>query len=542
MSSQAPLSDRPLFVLSLTNRDAMAQRLSEMGVPAVVARRREGLIRRFIMSGSYALLLDARGAVGDTTASLKDIGAIVHANGARIIVMNDRSDSDALGNFVAAGFDVYLPGDCNDAELRAAIAISVCGGRDADDRTEPGGFVAQRRDPVTGLPGEAAAIAMLHARLAESPTAILMIEPTDLHRVNDQAGQAAGDELLRILAGHIDRFARDEWGPEALVTRLNGARFLLIAPKDTSVGQVRVETQALVTALGTPIMLAGTSWQVGCRTAVVDAARGTVPGELLRDAVQALGRDGGDPAALSIGSAITSSEVCVVYQPQFAIRGDAMAGVEALARWDHPQLGRLGAAPLVTAARRAGVLPELTAHIHDIALADMARWPSEMDHIRLSLNITAEDLRRSGFAARFLARLDRWNADAARVTVEITEDAMVSDMAQASAALAELKAAGVGIAIDDFGSGYAGLGYLRDLPVDYLKIDSDMTRDLVGSERDRAVIHAVFELAKSLGLATVAEGVETNEQLALLEAEGCTFYQGFLKSVAVASDRLPDFL
>ena len=542
MTTPEPLSDRPLFVLSLAHRDAMTQRLSDLAVAAVVARRREGLIRRFIMSGSHALLLDARGAVGDTIAALKDIGAIVHANGARIIVMNDRGDSDALANFVAAGFDVYLPGDCNDAELRAGIAIGARGERDGDDPTGPGGFAVRRRDPVTGLPGEAAAMAMLHARLAESSTAMLMIEPTDLDRVNDQAGQAAGDELLRTLAGHIDRFARDEWGPEALVTRLKGARFVLIAPKDTSVEQVRVETQALVATLGTPIMLAGTSWQVGCRTAVVDAARGTLPDDLLRNAVQALGRDGGGPPALGIGTAITANEVRVVYQPQFAIAGDAMAGVEALARWDHPELGPLGAAPLVTAARRAGVLPELTAHIHDIALADMARWPDEMDRIRLSLNITAEDLRRSGFAARFLARLDRWNANAARVTVEITEDAMVGDIAQASAALADLKAAGVGIAIDDFGSGYAGLGYLRDLPVDYLKIDSDMTKDLVGSERDRAVIHAVFELAKSLGLETIAEGVETHEQLELLKAEGCTYYQGFLKSAALPFDRLVEFL
>lgn len=542
MSSHAPLSDRPLFVLSLAHRDAMAQRFSAMDVPAVVARRREGLIRRFIMSESYALLLDARGAVIDTTATLKDIGAIVQAHGARIIVMNDRGDSDALDDFVAAGFDVYLPGDCNDAELRAAIAISAGLSRDYEDQAGRNRTSAQRRDEVTGLPGEAAALAMLHARLAESATAILMIEPTDLDRVNDQAGEAAGDELLRIVAGHIDRFARDEWGPEALVTRLKGARFALIAPKGTSAEQIRAETQALVDALGTPIMLAGTSWQVGCRTAVVSAATGTRPSDLLRDAARTLGHDSQAAPNVTIGTAISEGEVRVFYQPQFAIDGDIMAGVEALARWDHPELGHLGAAPLVTAARRAGVLPELTAHIHDIALSDMGDWPAELAHVKLSLNVTAEDLARSGFSARFLNRLARWNVAPERVTVEITEDAMVRDIVQASDALGELKTAGVGIAIDDFGAGYAGLGYLRDLPIDYLKIDSGMTKDLVGSERDRAVIHAVFELARSLGLATIAEGVETSEQLALLAKEGCTFYQGFLRSGAVRPERLAEFL
>ncbi len=542
MSPNEALSDRPLFVLSPAHRDVMADRLSALGVPAMVARRREGMVRRFIMAGSNALLVDARDAVPDALAALHDIGAIVRANGARIIVMNARSDSGALADFVAAGFDIYLPGDCCDDELQAGIAISTGGSGFANDVADDRRFLEERRDHVTGLPGESAALALLQARLATSSATILLVEPTDLDRVNDQAGEEAGDELLRILAGQIDRFARDEWGPDALVTRLKGARFLLIAPPDTSVEQVEAETQALVDSLGTPVMLAGTSWQVGCRTAVMAGVQGTQPAELLRDAAQALGREGIDGHALSIGTAITKAEVRVVYQPQFAIEGGAMTGVEALARWDHPELGPLGAAPLVTAARRAGVLPELTAHIHEIALADMTGWPKAMDHVRLSLNITAEDLVRSGFSARFLNRLARWDAPCSRITVEITEDAMVRDIAQASAALAELKDAGVGIAIDDFGAGYAGLGYLRDLPVDYLKIDSDMTKDLVGSQRDRAVIHAVFELARSLGLETIAEGVETTEQLDLLKAEGCTYYQGFLRSAAVASDRLAEFL
>ncbi|NCP12275.1 MAG: EAL domain-containing protein [Sphingomonadales bacterium] len=398
------------------------------------------------------------------------------------------------------------------------------------------------RDGVTGLPGETSLNALLSARLERDDTALLLVKLIGIDRVNDNAGEAAGDEYLRTVASRLDRFARNEWGPDAIVSRLKGTRFAMVAPADVSSAQLQAESLALAEAVCTPIALAGTHWQVGCQSAVVDAPAHSSPGAVLRGAALKLTGDQGPQPTLDIGRAITGDEVRVFFQPQFAIADDAMVGVEALARWDHPELGKLGAAPLVSAARRAGVLPELTAHIHDKALAAMARWPAELRHVRLSLNVTVEDLARSGFAPRFHARLAQHGVDPARITAEITEDAMVADMDQAVDALAQLKSEGVAIAVDDFGAGYAGLSYLRQLPIDYLKIDAAMVQNLAASERDRLVMSAVFDLARSLGVATVAEGIETPEQLAMLARGGCTFYQGFLRSGAVASDRLADFL
>jgi EAL domain-containing protein (putative c-di-GMP-specific phosphodiesterase class I) len=258
----------------------------------------------------------------------------------------------------------------------------------------------------------------------------------------------------------------------------------------------------------------------------------------LRAASDLLARPASARDGAMVKAALAHDEVAIFYQPQYDVASGAMVGVEALLRWRHPELGLLGAGPLVTAARAARMECELTEHAHRVALAEMAEWPRALAGLRVSLNITAADLGDPGFADRFAAMARQAKVDPDRLTLELTEQAMLSDPASAAAQLAQIRALGAAIAIDDFGTGYSSLSLLARLPIDYLKIDSGFTRTIDGSDRDRIVVRAIVDLARALGLLVVAEGVENERQLARLKEIGVATWQGFLKSGPVPGEEL----
>jgi EAL domain-containing protein (putative c-di-GMP-specific phosphodiesterase class I) len=176
------------------------------------------------------------------------------------------------------------------------------------------------------------------------------------------------------------------------------------------------------------------------------------------------------------------------------------------------------------------------------AIEEAAAWPEALQGLRLSVNITAADMLRPGFAASFLKLVQDSGVDPARLTVEVTEGGLIDDLAAAAALLAALRQGGLRVAIDDFGTGYSNLAYLKALPLDYLKLDKRISQDIAGSTRDRIVVRSVIDMARSLGLDVVAEGVETEEQLSLLAQEGCTLYQGFLCAPPVTTAALVDLI
>ncbi|MEJ8629322.1 EAL domain-containing protein [Sphingomonas sp. I4] len=183
-----------------------------------------------------------------------------------------------------------------------------------------------------------------------------------------------------------------------------------------------------------------------------------------------------------------------------------MTGVEALARWRHPTLGPLGADPLFAAAERADLGLALSDHIQQIALQRAARWPLAMSHLRLSINITAADVARAGFARLFLERVASSGFSIDRLTAEITETGLIRELDRAAVVLDSLRQAGVRIAIDDFGTGYSSLAYLTSLPIDYLKLDRALVSEVDASRRDRVVVRGIIRIAAHLGMSIVAEG------------------------------------
>jgi EAL domain-containing protein (putative c-di-GMP-specific phosphodiesterase class I) len=318
-----------------------------------------------------------------------------------------------------------------------------------------------------------------------------------------------------------------------------GHRYPQVA--DRTAMPLRVQERALHVALAEP-MVGDPNGRLAIRIASSLITRDEDIAAQLRIAADQLGRPASARDGAMVNAALSHDEVVVFYQPQYDVATGEMTGVEALLRWQHPELGLLGAGPLVTAARAARLERELTEHAHRVALAEMAQWPNALGKLRVSLNITAADLGDPEFADRF-AMMAKWaGVDPDRITLELTEQAMLSDPASAAAQLSQLRALGCAIAIDDFGTGYSSLSLLARLPIDYLKIDSGFTRSLDGSDRDRIVVRAIVDLARALGLLVVAEGIETEQQLGRLKELGVATWQGFLKSGPVPADQLLDML
>ena len=226
----------------------------------------------------------------------------------------------------------------------------------------------------------------------------------------------------------------------------------------------------------------------------------------------------------TLEAVIAHQRIALLFQPQIDPANGAILGVEALARWDGAQTAQ----DLFARAAAAGLSERLSRMIQRKALRTAATWEGALKSLHLSINLLPQDLARAGYDQWLLEEIEAAGIDPSRVTVEITESALLSDSEAIATRLARLRAAGVRIAVDDFGTGYASLAYLTSLPLDILKIDRGLIADIVGGARDRIVVKAMVALARELELKVVVEGVESTGQLALLADWGCDLYQGFL--------------
>jgi EAL domain-containing protein (putative c-di-GMP-specific phosphodiesterase class I) len=235
---------------------------------------------------------------------------------------------------------------------------------------------------------------------------------------------------------------------------------------------------------------------------------------------------------------IAHEQIEVLYQPQIEPISGRIAGAEALAR----SAMAPSAQALFARATAAGLAERLSRLVQRKALRSAANWEGPLKGLKLSINLLPEDISREGYDQWLLDEADAAGMDPHRLTVEITENALLVDQREVAARLARLREAGITIAVDDFGTGYASLAYLTSLPLDMLKIDRGLIADIVGGERDRIVVKAMIRLARELDLQVVVEGVETTGQLALLADWGCDLYQGFLGAGALTEDELWRFV
>jgi EAL domain-containing protein (putative c-di-GMP-specific phosphodiesterase class I) len=237
-------------------------------------------------------------------------------------------------------------------------------------------------------------------------------------------------------------------------------------------------------------------------------------------------------------AAIAHEQIDVLFQPLIEPRSGRIVGAEALARSPVIAGGEL----LCARANAGGLGERLSRLVQRKALRGAAVWEGPLKSLGLSINILPADISRPGYESWLLDEIRAAGIDPRRVTAEITESALLVDQDAVATRLHRLREAGIGIAVDDFGTGYASLAYLTTLPLDAIKIDRGLVADLVGGERDRIVVKALIHLARELELKVVVEGVETTGQLALLAEWGCDLYQGFLGAGALTHDELTRFV
>ncbi|RZL29156.1 MAG: GGDEF domain-containing protein, partial [Rubrivivax sp.] len=227
------------------------------------------------------------------------------------------------------------------------------------------------------------------------------------------------------------------------------------------------------------------------------------------------------------------------YQPQVDARDGRVVGVEALLRWHDAELGPVAPARFISVAESTGLILPLGDWVLDEACRQIARWRDEGLALRVSVNLSAHQLRQPHFVERLAERLQAHGIPGALLELEITETAAMASPEQAAAQMREIAALGVALALDDFGVGHSSLSHLRQLPVSRLKIDRSFIQNVVGGADDLVLVRAISALARALGKTTVAEGVETLAQRNVLRAEGCDVLQGWLFAPAVPAAEVP---
>lgn len=411
----------------------------------------------------------------------------------------------------------------------------------------------QLRDPLTGLPNrlwllERAWSALDEAERTGSRAALVLIDLDRFRSVNDTLGHLAGDRLLLQIAERL-RAALPR-GAEA--ARLGGDEFAVLLPVADSTTSAQRVARSLVSALGSPLDLDGLTLVLEASAGVAvfpDHAREAEG--LLRRADVAMyeakrdrtavevyeaTRDGNTPDRLGLLAdlrrALDAGEVELHYQPKVGFDG-SVSGLEALVRWVHPERGRVSPDEFIAIAETSGLMPRLTEYVLETALAQVATWRSCGLMVPVAVNVSPRDVHSPGFAGAVAARLARHGVPPGALQLEITEHVLLEDPQQAADTLAGLTGHGVKMSLDDFGTGYSSLVHLRRLPVSELKIDRSFVARLAVDTEDAEIVRCTVDLAHSLGLMVVAEGVEDDETWERLRDLGCDAVQGWLVAAAM---------
>jgi diguanylate cyclase (GGDEF)-like protein len=377
-------------------------------------------------------------------------------------------------------------------------------------------------------------------------TAVLFTDLDRFKLVNDLYGHGVGDELLIAVARRLTGILR----PGDTLARLSGDEFVTICQGLSDPPDITPISARLLRAFERPFHLSNTDVEITASVGVAFIGRGQrYSEEVLEEADAAMyqaKRDGGarhkviDLAEQQLAGqrtrlehdlhgAADRGELRNRYQPIVRTTDRRMVGCEALLRWDHPTCGVVLPGVVIPLAERAGLIGGIGTWVLEAALSAGRRWQQtgDGDHV-VSVNVSATQIMSPGFAHTVGALLEDSGTEPQLLTLEVTETVFLQDSERAHIVLADLKRIGVNLALDDFGTGYSSLNYLRQYPIDIVKIDRGFVADLDGDTASDAIVFAVVQLAHLLGMEVIAEGVETREQLRLLSELDCDFCQGYL--------------
>ncbi|MEV4639987.1 EAL domain-containing protein [Actinoplanes sp. NPDC049548] len=392
---------------------------------------------------------------------------------------------------------------------------------------------------------------------------VLFVDLDDFKEVNDTLGHAVGDQLLVAVGQRIAQAI----GARDTAARMGGDEFAVLVADAGEPGAAEDVAARIVAALTAPVEvsdgLGGSHVVSGAASVGVATSRdANSPTELLRHADLALYLAKGAGKAgwqryrsdlhtamverlamrTALQEAVDDRQFVLQYQPIVDVRTGAVVGVESLIRWQHPERGLLAPYHFIELAEESGAIVGIGAWVLREALRQFAQWQTEAPRSSLryvSVNVSARQFRQPGFVGQVREALAAADAEPGWLLLEITESLVLRDADQVWADLEELRALGVRIAIDDFGTGYSSLSYLRQIPVDVLKIDKSFIDDILAGSQQRALVDAIVTLARHLDLAVVAEGIEDEQQRAVLAAMGCPYGQGYLFSRPVWPAEIP---
>ncbi|MFJ3450009.1 putative bifunctional diguanylate cyclase/phosphodiesterase [Pseudomonas sichuanensis] len=383
---------------------------------------------------------------------------------------------------------------------------------------------------------------------SESMLAVMFLDIDHFKRINDSLGHAAGDELLKVIAGHIKAATRGH----DLVSRFGGDEFCIVTALNNR-DEARHLAQRIMLRMKEPIDLAGRRMVMTTSIGIsIFPDDGLSTEELLKNADLALYQSKGcgrnslnffsnglkTRATLELQleeelrvALFEERGLCVHYQPIFDLRSGRVSKLEALVRWQHPQHGLLGPDRFIGIAEANGLIAELDLWVLRRACADLALLGRQgHDELKVTVNCSALTLGREELATEVELALFQAGLAARQLELEVTENALMGDIQHTVNLLKRIRAQGVALSIDDFGTGYSSLAYLKRLPLDVLKIDRSFVQDVPGNQKDREIVQAIIMMAHTLHLEVVTEGVETPEQRAFLAAHGCDYLQGYLLS------------
>ena len=447
-----------------------------------------------------------------------------------------------------------------DAATRiAGIAIER---KQSEDRIH---FLANH-DALTGLPNRALlkdrlSQALLYAQRYDRWVTVVFVDLDNFKIVNDSLGHNAGDELLKTVASRMVGCVR----ASDTVVRLGGDEFVvLLLDQPKSVDIISETVQKLRAAIARPVNVDGHDLRVTSSIGIANYPNDGMDVDVLLANADAamyrakeIGRDNFQyytPALNTkahekfvlqeeLRNAVANSEFILIYQPQVDLRSGRIFAVEALIRWKHPTLGMVPPIKFIPIAEETGLIVPIGDWVlHEACRQNKAWQDAGLPHVGVSVNVSARQFREKNLIARVVSALTDSGLEAKYLELELTESLIMQDVEQAVQTMKELQDLGVHLSIDDFGTGYSSLSALKNFPVARLKIDKSFISDLPINENDKAVASAVISFGQKLNLRVIAEGVETDDQVAFLRENNCDEMQGYHFSKPVAAQAIEELL